>query len=746
MNTAAEFPRTDMDALCEIPEAIAKIQLIDVELFNKLQKCDLSESAKKDVARMKPHVRGASRLVELPVIYTRSKGANAFKVGRIYEKSKVGLQAMYRDVRAFLASGLYHDVDIVNAHMSMVAQLCEHWGMKPNQYENILRYVENRDEVLAALSSNRDAAKTEICRIMYGGIADEFDLELSGTALDIKMLHDMSDELNHVRAIAYTKFPQLQKYDKVKTSRKQPVSLFAHLLHGLEAKVILCADRFFTSIGRRMDCLIHDGGLVRKLDGETELPAEVLQGLREYVREHTGFNLQWICKPMKHELKLREADSIPEHETYEAVKARFEKNTFMCSSRVYEVSDDREDIVLKASEAAVQLGNIWFKELDKKTGQVVERKFWPRWSEDTTRRSYKRMEFLPKMDAPEDTYNTFKGYAHEIYMQRRPELKHEPRPPFKDTALYTYFYTIMSNNEDKKYEWLMKLLHKIVFRPWVRSGVMPVFYSQKHGTGKSSFLEVLRAILGSQYVSSVSDPQLIFGKFNGALQGKLVVCFEEGDMQLNLQARMKDLCTAQTIKIERKGHEARDQVNYVQLFQCTNFSKSIVVEPGCRRVSPIVVNDSYCRNADFFNKLYAEINNPLYIQSLYEELEANHANDWGTTEFQAHRPLDDVADMQLKNEDAVVKFWHWLAEFSELAGEYGFNAGPSRVNDIYEVFLQAMNKKPENYGIALFGKKLRDTQYESFVTCGHNRKNQATAHVDHQKMREWLAEKGYIQL
>jgi len=51
--------------------------------------------------------------------------------------------------------------------------------------------------------------------------------------------------------------------------------------------------------GRSMDVLIHDGGLVRKIDGESELPSNLIRKVEEKVKEMTGYTVSLVVKPME---------------------------------------------------------------------------------------------------------------------------------------------------------------------------------------------------------------------------------------------------------------------------------------------------------------------------------------------------------------------------------------------------------------------------------------------------------------
>ena len=94
-----------------------------------------------------------------------STAAGKLGYGRIYG-SKGSLETLEKECRGTICKDLYHDVDIANCHPVLLAQLAK------QQYDRDLpeldKYVDNRDAFLASISSNRDEAKTEVIRVLYG--------------------------------------------------------------------------------------------------------------------------------------------------------------------------------------------------------------------------------------------------------------------------------------------------------------------------------------------------------------------------------------------------------------------------------------------------------------------------------------------------------------------------------------------------------------------------------------------------
>ena len=104
---------------------------------------------------------------EQDVVYKLSKsGPGSLGYGRLYG-SKGSLERMEKECRGVLCKEFYHDIDVVNCHPVLLYQFAK------NKFQIDLPEVEklcdNRDAYLAAISDNRDDAKTSIIKILYGG-------------------------------------------------------------------------------------------------------------------------------------------------------------------------------------------------------------------------------------------------------------------------------------------------------------------------------------------------------------------------------------------------------------------------------------------------------------------------------------------------------------------------------------------------------------------------------------------------
>ena len=98
----------------------------------RLVEGDVEQGKEKDVPKLLEKMLLASRdqgdgTCLIPVKYRESKKRREAKItgGRLYAENGVSLQTVKKWVRHTLCHDLYHDVDMVNAHPTLLLQLLE---------------------------------------------------------------------------------------------------------------------------------------------------------------------------------------------------------------------------------------------------------------------------------------------------------------------------------------------------------------------------------------------------------------------------------------------------------------------------------------------------------------------------------------------------------------------------------------------------------------------------------------------
>ena len=217
----------------------------------------------------------------------------AQRFGRIYAYTQslhstsikhMGLQNMPRWIRSALASDFYWDLDISNAHPSLLLGILESKNIKDPKYLRML--VNHRDQLLTEIQhafelEEKKQAKELLTRIFYGGQLDYWcainQKQLKRDFLDGKFdMFGFSKEMHGLSQLLWTErtFSKLNdSTDAMKdycahkypnNSKKQLRCFLSLFLQSEELTLLEMIECFMVASGREMDVYIHDGGLIRK--------------------------------------------------------------------------------------------------------------------------------------------------------------------------------------------------------------------------------------------------------------------------------------------------------------------------------------------------------------------------------------------------------------------------------------------------------------------------------------------------
>lgn len=239
---------------------------------------------------------------EVPVIYEFGKEWASLQKGRISPQKGLGLSCFRGDVRRALAAKYYWDLDMANAQPSILVALCKQKGW---QCEKLQEYTLNRaaklQEIMDDLNCDRDDAKDFCLAILFG--AKIYNLTPYFQAL--------SDELHAIADNCAAAFPAFLAVSKRQKKPNPKASCLAVVAQDLERELLLKIDDYLRTRGRSFDTLIYDGGLIRKLDGETEFPPDLIQDVEQHIAKTTGYPIKLAIKPMTHTFSIPEEKLVP---------------------------------------------------------------------------------------------------------------------------------------------------------------------------------------------------------------------------------------------------------------------------------------------------------------------------------------------------------------------------------------------------------------------------------------------------
>ena len=288
----------------------------------------------------------------IKVNYTRNKiGRLEIKADNLKEKETLTTQSFMKGLcKSALCSKLYCDLDVVNSHPVMLQKLLTDYEI---DCPLITKYVENRDKLMAKymkrMNIDRDAIKTLIIRIFYGGSVNAFINEYKVDKMDM-FFHKLESELKSCRTKLLSK-PELLDY--IIEARNKPDkgwknedgTALSYFLQTHECNVLMVMYKYIKeNVNDKMiGALIHDGMHIDKNMLNEYGEQELIEKVQKVILHKTGFDLK---------LKIKDFDVIPELEDMIVVETDKEAGDI--------VSDKiKNDYVICNERVFMRINNVW---------------------------------------------------------------------------------------------------------------------------------------------------------------------------------------------------------------------------------------------------------------------------------------------------------------------------------------------------------------------------------------------------
>jgi hypothetical protein len=571
-----------------------KREIADLEWLRFIENSpDVSKETKAQVrAWKKTFVEG--RYANITYKLGKNIKSSDEMVGRLCALKGIGLQCFPREVRAALAHRNYWDVDMVAAQPTLCLQLCKQRGLVCVKQEE---FLENRK----ALTDTLTDGKVQVTALYFGG----------GCTNLSPFFQELHAELTLVRKtlVEDPAWASSLKFLNGKGNRQGKA--LAYILQTHERNCLIELENSCARHQRSLDTYIHDGGLVRKKEGETEFPEDLLRVFEAEMFEKTGFQMSLVSKPMVVEWVL---DAVS-NTAYLERKELFEQTNFkLMHPSVYGVTDGL---------------NLYFKGLNEMTHChanlfVDDKKFLPQWIEDPNIRTYKRLAFAPDGKLDDDEYNLFTGFATV--------------PLQGDFSAYTELTALMGNGDPISVEYIENWTAHILQKPCEKPGVCLVLKGGK-GVGKDTYGDSIGKILGTGSFWNTTSPENdVFSKFNGCVERSLLIKFEEANFETNKDNvdRLKGIVTCETNTCTRKGHDSIVLPSYSRFIFTTNHDVPCVVDDKERRFAMFEVSNQ--RQGDFafwkrMHKQLAEQRSAYMYHLLNKDISSFDARAFPETEY-----------------------------------------------------------------------------------------------------------------
>jgi hypothetical protein len=393
LNLTIEFKKSlfeDMEFI-EKPNANAIKKLIKSKLLKEITNKMVLESYSTEQELLKTYI---SLLDCNDLLKVKYKRKTYQKYGRVYPANKIGAILLRKEIRQTLYKHNMTDIDIVNAHPTILYQLCIQNNINCKYLE---KYVLNREKYLNELMQmygiTREQAKDLMIIIMYFGSIKKWlvDNNIKNTELNdfcIKFIN----ELNSIADIIILKnqkfYKSIEKKNETDPAKNNKASFLSSYLQEHEERILECIYLYCKNNNYIYDnvcSLCYDGIMIETRNYKDKL----LNELNEEVKKKIGFNLKFTVKEMDIDY-LEDIKDITisvdkrvetDIDAAEIILSTI-KNNFKCCyvSKSYQLyykysniwTDDIEFIKNKLSLIVMNFGLYKVKRIKTKKGDEVE--------------------------------------------------------------------------------------------------------------------------------------------------------------------------------------------------------------------------------------------------------------------------------------------------------------------------------------------------------------------------------------
>ena len=212
-------------------------------------------------------------------------------------------------------------------------------------------------------------------------------------------------------------------------------------------------------------------------------------------------------------------------------------------------------------------------------GQMIEKKasFILEWLyRYDGKRVYREFDQIPHtLNCPDDVYNTWIPW---------PCLK--PVEATEDRLIFVLsralkHLKVMAGNDWDAFEFNLKFYAQAMQYPHIKGGVGVIYFGAE-GTGKSTWMKLLRKMFGEAFYSTTRPEETIWGAFNSQAEGKFMLELSETDRSNmhDFWGRVNGFISEEHQEIRRMRTDYYETKNYTRVLGTTN--NPVAVKPGRR--------------------------------------------------------------------------------------------------------------------------------------------------------------------
>lgn len=470
--------------------------------------------------------------------------------GRLFGEGN-SIQGLPKNVRGFICEGLTTDIDMVNAHPSILKKLCEGHNI---ECPNLCLYINERKKILNKIAEDDNISYEDAKKKIL--VATNSNRKIVSANAFMK---NYSKEMNRIQKT----FMTITDYDYVKEYAKRENnfegSFINHILCINENNILQEMVACIGLADLKIHSLMFDGLMVY---GDITEPT--LRIIEEYIHQNTIFdNVSLSIKEHSTTFELPDNYSPTKLVTYEDLKVEFEKNNCKVDERFVKEFDEEVRIYTRTSFNTLY-EDLFYKE----SVGGKNKKFIQTWLEDPNKRKYVDFGSYPKESmCPRGIYNMWKPFPVEKITEFANEEKCK-----KALDWFLNHINVLCNHDEKVFNFVCMWIGQMFQYPEHKS--IELIFISEEGVGKGLLLEFFKTIMGGskRCWETTSPEKEVFGHFNGAMKDAFLVCFNEVNKSnfYNLNDKKKAVITDNNININIKGIPEFNIPSYHRFIAFTN--------------------------------------------------------------------------------------------------------------------------------------------------------------------------------
>ncbi len=506
--------------------------------------------------------------------------------------ASMSIQGMPTFFRGLICKGMT-DIDMVNCHPVIIWQLCEKHNIECkylkeyclNRKQLIDEGKANKTEVIASINKHTSLKKTT-----------PFMSALDTEVKNIQQCFMKQDCFSFLLKMAQDACALKKDYKKHNIAG----TFMSYVATSYEVKFLYSMINFLRDNKIEIGVLMYDGLMTYESISE-----QMLSDMSQRIKQEYEFDIQLKIKPLETGNLFIPSDWVESKtkNNYDIMKHKYETDyglAYITKPNLFIYKKD--DILMYMTKEHLKMELMPISCGDKS--------FIDLWIKDSDRQVYTDIDI----------------YAHDricnpnIYNLWTPFYAETCSNICEDHSRLLEHFNIMFNHDvsiiNSVFDWISNMLQY----PSTPS-ILLNFYTQVGGTGKGTIVDIIKALVGAeekyQYVYNLENQ--LFGRFNGHLQGKVLIHLDElSAKDLNpYYSKLKAIITNSTFDIEGKGQKTITLQNMFHIVSTTQYEHAFKIKEGDRRIITIECSSVLKGDYKYFEKIQEDIKNPNIIHSLY---------------------------------------------------------------------------------------------------------------------------------